>query len=174
MKDEAQADGSPLCLGQEGAQVRLRLDRISRRAESETTAEAQDVRVDRQPRQPESDRADHVGRLAPDAGQGDELLHRLRYLAVEALGDRARHCQEVPALRPEEARRADQLLDILEPRGGEGPRIGVAPEKRRGHHVHPFVSALGREDRGDEELVRTVVHEGTQLCRGAGIGLSQP
>src|SRR6266508_2834829 len=49
----------------------------------------------------------------------------------------------------------------------------VAREHGRRDLVDRLVGALGREDRGHEELVRVVVHERAQLARFTGILLGE-
>ena len=64
VKDQPDADGTPLLLGEQTTQIRLHLHRISGFRQPKATREAQHVSVDGQPGQPESDGSNHVGRLA--------------------------------------------------------------------------------------------------------------
>ena len=60
--------------------------------------------------------------------------------------------EQVLRLRPEEAGRADECLELRPVRPAPGLRVGIAAEERRGHHVDPHIGALGREDGRDQEL----------------------
>ena len=54
---------------------------------------------------------------------------------------------------------------------GERFRVGIAPEELRRHQVDPRVGALGREDRGAQQLERVAVIE---LAVRVGVALLQP
>ena len=71
------------------------------------------MRVDRQARDPEPNRAHDVAGLAADAGQRHEIVELGRDLATESLLDRLRHPDQALRLRAEEPRRVDQLLDLV-------------------------------------------------------------
>src|SRR5690606_22847925 len=115
-----------------------------------------------------------VAGLAADPGQGDEVRQLVRHLTAEALHEAVRHPDEAAGLRPEEPGGADHLLDVGGIGGREVLRRGVLGEERRGHHVHPLVGALRRQDRGDEQLVGVGMAQRAQLLGGARVLVRQP
>jgi hypothetical protein len=70
----------------------------------------------------------HIGGLAADAGQRDEILHPVGHLAAEALDDRARRQLQRFRLLSKESGRHDELLDLLARRHGHRERIGDLAE----------------------------------------------
>jgi len=68
------------------------------------------------------------------------------------LDEATREAGDAARLRPEEARRADDQLDVREGCSGEGSRVGVALEEAGRHLVDALVRALRGEDGGDGEL----------------------
>ena len=129
-----------------------------------------DVGVDGQPGQVQRHAAHHVGRLAPHPGHGDEVLHGRRDLAVKRSTRAWAMPIRLPGLVLVEAGGADQLLDLVGP--GDGQVLGrrVPGEQRRGHHVHPGVGALRRQDGRGQQLVGVAVVE---LAAGVGV-LARP
>ena len=94
---------------------------------------------------------------------------RLGHLAAEALDDARGHADEALRLVLVEAGRADDLLDLERVGDGQVLRRRVAGEECGRDHVHPLVGALGRQDRGGEQLVGVAVVERAQLARGARV-----
>ena len=74
--------------------------------------DAQDVPIDRQSGDAERVAEHDVRRLAADAGQLDERLHRRRHLAAVAFDERLRHADERLRLRAEEAGRVNLRLEL--------------------------------------------------------------
>ena len=109
--------------------------------------------IDGKPRHAERVPEHHVGRLASDARQCDERLHRARHLAAMGLDDFGRHAQERARLRTKEPGRLDLRLELAGRRARERVRVRVAAEERGRDLVDPLVGALRREDRRDEQLV---------------------
>ncbi len=108
---------------------------------------------------------DKVCSLPTDTLQGRQLLNGRRNFAIKSVKDLVRHDDQVSRLRAEEARGTDEFLDILDVRFGHGLRRRVFREQCRGHEVHPSVCALGRQTHRDQQLVRVLVGEGTEVVR---------
>lgn len=123
--------------------------------EGEAACEALDVGVDNNAVvDVEAVAEDDVGGLAGDAAEGEELLHGARNLAAEAIADRGHGFVDGAGLVAEEADRFDVGLDLLGRSGGVRGGRGESGEERGRDLVHADIGRLGREDRGDEKLVR--------------------
>jgi hypothetical protein len=85
---------------------------IVRRRDAQAVGDAQHVAIDGQARHAEGVAEHDVGRLAADARQLDERVHRRRHLAVVAFDERARRAGDRSRLAAEEAGRDDQRLDL--------------------------------------------------------------
>src|ERR1700682_4112421 len=72
--------GTPPCF--------LDLARVCALGQAETPRESLHVGAHREAWNAEGDTEHNIGRLSPDAGQGDEVLHAARDLATEALDQR--------------------------------------------------------------------------------------
>jgi hypothetical protein len=136
---------------------------------------------------PERPTQDDVGGLAADAVQLEQLFHRLWDDPAETLVELARHHLDGARLLMIEPGRLDAGLEL----GGVcrrevGGRL-ISREQRRRHLVHLRVGALGRENRGHQQLKRVVVsqrqasdrvapgQDGRDLCRtraGAALRLA--
>ena len=173
VQDEAQAERTPLGAGQQGVDVALDADRIAGLGEPEQSGQPGHVGVHRQAGKPEADAEDHVGRLAPHAGQGDEVLHGVRDLAPEALVEGGAQTHEAPGLGAEEPGGVDQRLQL--------GRIGVAEVGRRrvaGEHlgrdqVDLLVGGLRRQDVATSSWNGLCEVEGAQLLGRARVFASQ-
>src|SRR5690606_3315231 len=113
----------------------LDLDRVGLLGPPQTPREATHVRVDRDPRDPEGVAEHDVGRLAPDARERDEVLEAPGDLAVVLVDELAREALDRPRLGAEEARGADDLLDLLGVCARVGLRVGEAREQLGGDQV---------------------------------------
>ena len=80
--------------------------------------DAQHVAVDRQAGNAERVAEDDVRRLAPDAGQLDERLHRVRHLAAVLVDERLRHAEQRLRFGAEETGGMNLRLEL----GGRGLR----------------------------------------------------
>ena len=152
VKDQSEADVAPLVRRPQRTECRLHLHRVVEVGEPEAPAEAAHVGVDRQPRQAECHAAHDVAGLPPDAGQRHELDEFLGHLTGEPLAQGLRHGYQVACLALEEARGADDLLDLVEVGDRQRRCVGIAGEQGGGHQVHPGVGALRGEDRGGEQF----------------------
>ena len=108
---------------------------------------------------------DDVGGLAPDAGQADELLARLRNDAVEARAQLLSEAEEALGAGALHAEGLERGLELGSVGAGEGRCVGVALEELRGDRVDAGVGGLGGQDRGDEEMEGSVVVEGAAGVR---------
>ena len=108
---------------------------------------------------PVGDPENDVGGLAPHPGKGRERFHRPRHLAGMSSGDGAAAADECASLGAEETGRADDLLHSS--RVGGGKSLGSRPptDHLGCDLVDARVRALGREDRGDQQVERAVVVE---------------
>ena len=116
--------------------------------------EPAEVRVHRDARHAERVSQHHVGRLAADAGQGDQVLLLAWHLPAVPVAERLAEPDQAVGLGPEEPGRLDDLLQ-LGPVGRGVVRSGpVAAEQHRRHLIHQLVGGLRGQDRGDQELKR--------------------
>jgi hypothetical protein len=128
------------------------------------------VGVDGDARDAERVAEDDVRGLAADAGQRHQVDQTAGDLAVVPLLQRPTELDQRIGLVAEEPGGPDQLLQ-LRPVGARVGRGGrVAREELRGDLVDPLVGALGREDRGDGQLQRSLV---VQLAVRVGVRLGQ-
>lgn len=110
---------------------------------------------------------DYVGRLASDAGKGDEFFEGLGNFAAKVFYDDARCALNVPCLRAIEASAMDDGFNLWKRRGGECPGCGEGFEKCGGDGVDRDVGGLRGECGGDDELPCGGVREGAD---GVGVG----
>lgn len=133
--------------------------------QSETTAEASDVRVHGKARQAECHAAYNIRCLPTDAGQRHEVLEGGRDLTIEPFLERDRHSDQALGLVLIEAGRADDLLDNGGICCGQFGGRWVGGEQCRGDNVHPRVRGLRRHDRRREQLERVAVVQLTERDR---------
>lgn len=110
----------------------------------------------------------HIGGLAADSGQCDQVLPTSGDFSAEAAPHRLRHSDQIPGFGPEEPGGVDDLLHFIGIRRGQRWGIGIPCEENRRHHVDPLVRALGGEDGGDEKLKWAGMVKGTQFVGGSG------
>src|SRR6185436_13193663 len=140
-----------------GAELLLDFDRVVALGDADAVADAQDVAIDRQARHAERVSEDDVGGLAADAGKLRQRVHVGRHLAAVIVDQRLRHADQRLRLLAEEPCRVDRFLEVRRLRLGERPRIRISLEERRRDHVDARIGRLGRQHRGDEELVGVLV-----------------
>ena len=92
LQDHAQPEVAPIVGRQHRPEFVLDLYGVGLGREAEPSRDATDVRVERQPRQPERDRAHHVRRLATDTRQRRQFLVRRRHDSRVPLDHRAAPC----------------------------------------------------------------------------------
>ena len=116
------------------------------------------------------DAAHHVGRLATDPRQGDQVGHPGRHLAAEPGRPRPRPCRGGCASWPGRSRSDGSAPRPRRPvSAASDAGVGVPGEQRRGGPVDPFVGALGRQDGGGQQLEGVGVVEGAQLGGRPGV-----
>ena len=153
VKDEQVGEEGAIFLGDHLQQALLYLFRISLPGETEPVREAPDVGVhDDALVYAEGVAQDHVGRLAADAGEGDELAHGARDLPAVFLEEGAGHPLQGAGLVAVEAGRADVFLQLA----GIRPRVvcggAVLLKEALCDLVHPDVGGLGGEHRRHQKL----------------------
>ncbi len=160
VKDQQVREQRPLLSRHDLHQILLDFHCVGLTREAQTKRHPRDVRVDHDPLVlPECVAEDDVRRLATDAREMRELVHRTRDLAAVLVHDRPSHAHETLRLVAEEPRALDAVLQVLRLRLGQRGRVGEAREQLRRHHVDAHVRALGGQNRRDEELVGIPVVE---------------
>jgi len=109
-----------------------------------------------------------VCRLAPDAVELDQFLHRARHLAAVTLDEFAAAILDVLRLAAEKSGGLDELLQFRARRVREIFCGAIFFEQLRRDEVDAFVRALRGKDHGDEQLERVRV---SQLAVRVGISL---
>ena len=90
--------------------------------------------------------------LAPDASQGQQLLHSLRYLAPEVLHQRFAGFADVGGFRVRERDAFDHALKLTRRRCEHIRRRLVLRIQRRRGLIHDNIRALRGQDRGEQEV----------------------
>ena len=109
---------------------------------------------------------DEVRRLAPDAGQRRELLHRAGDLAAVLFEQNFRALDEILRLGVVKSAGADHLADLLIAGVCKGFERRIFLKERGRDHVHARVGALGRKTHGKKQLVVLLIVE-----RAARVGV---
>ena len=168
--DQTVRQARPVFLGDEFGDLELDLDRVFALGPAKTTHQAAKMGVDRQPRDVEGIAEDDIGRLTSDAGQRHEVLEFLGHLALVAVGERLAEAEQAGGLVPVEPRRLDQSLKFTPVSGGQVGWRRVLGAQGGGDHIDPFVGALGRQNRRDNQLIRVLE---VQFAVGVRVGLLQ-
>jgi len=151
-------------------QVVFDLFRSGLPGEVEAPAQALDVGIhDNAFGFPVRDTEDDVGGFAAAAGQLDEFGQGGRDLAGMPLGQGPATVADGLGFVAEETGGLDQFFQLARRRGGKVGGGPVSGEEGRGDLVDTFVSALGAEDGGDEELQR-----GGVVKFAAHVGIGDP
>ena len=111
---------------------------------------------------------DQIRRLASDAGQRRELLHRAGDLAAVLFEQNFRALDEILRLGVVKSAGADHLADLLIRRVREGLKRRELLIERRRDHVHARVGALGGKTHGKKQLVVLLIVE-----RAARVGVER-
>lgn len=139
--------------------------------QSQAVADAKHVGIYRHGCFVEGDRLDDVGRLAPHAGQFQQIFHPLGHLSAEVLHQHAGHSHQVFGLVVGIRHALDVCIDYFGRAGGQRLGGGEVPVEGWRYHVDPLVGALGREDNGYQQLKGIVV---MQFGLGHGYVLAEP
>ena len=100
---------------------------------------------------------DHVGSLAPDAGEGLEVVHVVRHDATEVCHEFHCHGVEMLRLAVGIGNGLDEGADFVHGAGCQRSGVGEAGEKGGRSHIHPLVGALGGKHDRHEEFVGGIV-----------------
>jgi hypothetical protein len=153
VQDQRVGRAGPVGRGEGGAELTFDGLGIVARGEADPVRHAQHVAVHGQPGDAERVPEHDVRRLAADARQRDERLHRRRHRTAVGLDEGRGHAQKRPGLRAEEAGRHDLRLELARRGGGERLGVRIPAEERRRDLVHARVGALRAQDRRDEQLI---------------------
>ena len=96
---------------------------------------------------------DEIGRLAPDAGQGSEGLHRVRHAAAVFRNELASAQDDVPCLRPVKAAGMDIGLYVLRFGGGKRLERREACIQHRRDLVDTLICALRCQPHGKQQFI---------------------
>ena len=165
--DEPMTEQRPLLLRNERHQLRFNLHGVLLFREAETIGQASDVRVhDDTNVDVERVSQNHVRRLAPNAVELNQFLHRARHLAAVTFDEFAAARLDVLRLVAEKACRLDGLLQCGQRRVRIIRRRAIFFEQLFRDEVDALVSALCGKNRGDEQFERARV---IQLAMRVGI-----
>ena len=154
MQNQPHRKGRPVPRRQQLLEVQLDLVGIGVARETESSREPPDMRINHQSGLAEDMAEQHVGGLAPNSGQGHEILHATRDLTAEALQNRARRGLQGAGLLPEETAAHDKLAHLLLGRRRHRRNIGNLPKQLGRKLVDSLVGALRRKNRRDQALPR--------------------
>jgi len=167
VKDEEVGDEGPFVPGNESAELLLDLVLFFTLRQSEPVGHPGDVSVHRDSLTEAEDISQHdVGRLAPDARQADELLHRSRHLTSVLLDQHLAAADDAFGLVSVEAGGADRLLQLGRIGVREIVRGAVLLEQVFRDLIDALVGALRGQDGGDQELKWVL-----EVERHAGVGV---
>src|ERR1700730_3662934 len=156
MKNEAPRERRPFGGSEQRLQIALDFFGIRLARESQTPCHPPHVRIHHEPGLAEYVAEQHVGGLAADARQRDQVFHPGRNLAAEALQDCARRSLERARLLAKEAGVENQVLDTRGGRGVHRAQVGKLGKQPRRHLIYALVSALRGENRRDQALPRVL------------------
>src|SRR5215210_3134452 len=153
VEDEQVREERPLLLGYHLQEVALYLLGVLMLGQPEAARDTPDVRVyDDAHVYREGVAQDHVSGLAAHAGEPHQFLHRARNLSSVLLDEGSGHVLYRAGFVSEEANGPYLLLQKKRVRLRVVLRDAVFIEEHSGDLVDPDVGALGRENRGDQEL----------------------
>jgi len=170
MRNNDMAESRPVSLRDYVGQIEFQLYRIAVLGEPQSPRQTNDVRVAGDAGDAEGVAQDAIGRFPSHPGKGQQLLHRVGNGAVVVLDDSGARAFDIEGLVAIESRGSDVRFDLFQI--GIGPVVGrgVLLEQLLCHHVDPFIRALRRENRGDQQFQR--IHK-TKGNRGFRIGFLQ-
>ena len=93
-----------------------------------------------------------VRRLPGNSWKQRQLLHRVGNFSAMLVHQSGGHSPDVPGLVPVETGRMDETLELFLVRPCVLLGRPVAPEQIRCHLVHPFIGALGTENRRHQQF----------------------
>ena len=131
---------------------RIGTGRVPVATPAQPSRHADHMRIDGESGHAERVAQHHVGRLAADAGQRHQRVHRIGDLAIETVTQHCGQSQQMLGLGTVEAERVDDVFDVLRIRCGQGCGIGETREQLGRDGVHPLVGRLGAEHGGYQQL----------------------
>ena len=148
MPNERVADEGPFALRDHFHEVVFDFDGVlgvfARPCKTKARGEATDVGVHDDAFVFSEGRAEHdIGRLARDAGQRKQVVHRVGNFSAEFIDDHSAGLLNVPRFLPKKARRVNRLLDLSPRRVGDRTRRRKAIEQDRRDLVDRLVRGLG-------------------------------
>src|SRR5665213_379211 len=153
--DEPVAEQRPVRLRHQHHQFLLQFYRVRSLRQPKTIGKPRDMSVhDHADIDAEGVSEHDVGRLAPDAGERMQFIHRARDFAVEFFHQRGAAGSDVFRLVAEKTGGLDDLFNFREWRVRKILGTAVFFEKFRRDDVHALVRALRGQNRGDEQLQR--------------------
>jgi len=169
MPDEPVAEQQPVFLRQKFHQREFDFFRRPLRDQPQPVRQSHRVRVhDDANDHVERVAEDDVRRLAPDAVELDQFLHRARHFAAVALDEFAAAVLDVLRLAAEKSGGLDELLQFGARRVREIFCAAIFFEQIRRDDIDALVRALRGKDHGDEQLERVRI---SQLAVRVGISL---
>jgi hypothetical protein len=163
MKDQSKAHPAPVLWREIGTEIALDFDRIVLTSEPETFGQPTNVGVDRETGGMKRDGQHPICGLSSHTRQRHEIFHPVWNLAIETVNDVSCHAHETLRFRPEKTSRSDDRLEFFRIRLGKRIDVGVFRKQPRSDGVHPYIGALGREDRGGQQLIGGIVMERAEL-----------
>ena len=147
-------------------QIGLDLLRIRILRQIEPQRKPLHVRINNHSRRNSESSSQHdVPSLSGDARKREDLLHRTRHFAAKFLDDLFAGAQDRFRLVAVETSRADFLFDVTRVRIRKRGGSWILFEEPRRNHVHALVSALRRQNGGDQKLERIVMFQCAARCR---------
>lgn len=150
----------PVVVGEQSAQILLHLLGIVVLRQPEASREAMDMCIDHksgadaEPR-PEDD----VRRFPSDAWEHQEFFHRARHSSPEPLDQQRARAADILGFCVEEAGGADDGFEVTGAALHDGLRGRHGCEERGSDLIDPFIGALRREDRRDQQLERSAMEQ---------------
>lgn len=144
VEDEDMAGLSPALLGKKSAEIPLDAHRVAFPGPAEAPGQTLDVGIDNHAGGREDIAENHVGGLASDPGEGDQLFHPARHLATVVSNQRLGAADDVFRLVAEKSGGTDEIFQFSGIGCRQGLGIGVAGKECGRNLVDPDIGALRR------------------------------
>jgi hypothetical protein len=167
--DDTVAHGGPILTSEQLHEICFDFDGVILSGPAKSTRETTEMGVYRDARHPKRIAKNHVGGLAPDAGQGDEILEPTRHFSGVGVAQLLGHALQSLRLCPKETGGSNDVLDVIALGCRHGDSIGIGGKQRWRDGVDPLVGALRTQDGGYEKFER-----GCEFKFAACIGVGDP